>query len=67
MYFDHIYSVILEELKILDFIGNYFLIIKILNLGGQNRKKINDKMSLERSILHRLVFIDGVLLQNWIF
>ena len=39
MYFDHIYSVILEELKILDFIGNYFLIIKTLNLGGQNRKK----------------------------
>ena len=69
MYLDHIYSGFLDNLKISDFIGNYFWKIEILNFGGQNRKisKIRDSHFVERSILRRLAFFDCVLLQNWTF
>ena len=66
MYLDRIYSSFLDNLKILDFIGNYFGKIKILNFGGQNRyiSKIRGGHFVERSILRRLAFFGCVLLQK---
>ena len=69
MYVDHIYSGCLDNVKNLDFIGNYFWKFEILNFWGQIRKisKIWESHFIERSILRRLAFLDCVLLQNWAF
>ena len=58
MYIDHIYFGFSDDLKISDFIGNYFWKTEILNFGGQNRKisKIRDSHFVERSILRLLAF-----------
>ena len=37
MYVDNIYSVFLDNLEILDFIGKNFREIDIFNFGGQNQ------------------------------
>ena len=42
MHLDHIYSGFFDNLKILDFIGNHFWKIKILNLRDQNRQNIEN-------------------------
>ena len=55
----------LDNLKILDFIGNYFWKKnELFNLGGHNWQvsKIRDGHFVERSILRRLTFYDCVLL-----
>ena len=48
----------LDNLKILDFIGNYFWKIKTLNFWDQNNKisQLRDSHFVERLILRRLAF-----------
>ena len=59
MYLDRIYSVFLDNLIMLDFIGNYFWKNETLNFEGQNRNKskIRDCYFVERWILRRLAFL----------
>ena len=61
-------SFFLDDSQSLDYIGIYFLIIKILSFGGQNRhkyKKIWDRCFVERSLIRLLTFSNCVLLQNY--